>query len=184
MPWPFPEIAANNSILARFLSGAIAADETAVLYSRLATASVEAGDRILVQNNHAVVLIRSGRLSEAASILGSIHGVLLASREPDGYHQYFVANNLAGLAAISGDVTRARELLLECGKVIDQFYPAIHATMARRHQLIMQALEQAPTLTAEAWDAFLIERYGMQVGPQWTFYGRGFLLTDIQFWSD
>jgi hypothetical protein len=55
--------------------------------------------------------------------------------------------------------------------------------MKRRQELIRDAIKEAPALSAEEFDAFLLQEHGLQIGPQWAFYGRGFLLTDIQFWS-
>ena len=183
LAWPLPEIAANNSVLARYLAETLDVVTASSLLKQVAKGSIEAGDRILLQNNCAVLLIREGKITEARSILEAAGESILSSGEPDGYHRYFVDNNLAALFALSGESERALELIDECAKLVEQFYPAINATMRRRHQLIGEAIKEAPNLTVEEFDNFLIQRYGMQVGPQWAFYGRGFLLTDIQYWS-
>jgi hypothetical protein len=183
LPWPLPEIAANNSVLARFLAGTIDVTTAAALLTKVAQGSAEAGDRLLLQNNCAVLMARTGKIQEARSTLEAAHELISSSKEPDGYHRYFVSNNLAALLALNGDLDRAHKLIEDCSAAVEQFYPAIRATMARRQQLISDAINEAPHLTPEEFDDFLIQRYGMQVGPQWAFYGRGFLLTDIQYWS-
>lgn len=181
--WPSPEIAANNAVVARFLSGLLETQGAADLFTKVTEGSTESGDRLLLQNNSAVLAIRSGRITEGRRILEAALEAVANGSEPDGYHRYFLTNNLAGLLALDGDVPAALQLIDTCATLLDQFYPAIRVTMARRQQLIPEAINEAPRLTASEFDAFLIERYGMQIGPQWAFYGRGFLLTDIQFWS-
>jgi hypothetical protein len=183
IPWPVPEIAANNSVLARYLDGILDVATATGLLTQLTRDSTESGDRILLQNNCAVLLIHAGRVQEARAILDVNYASVVKSKEPDGYHRYFVGTNLAALLALDGEIQRALNLIDECAASISQFYPAIHATIIRRHQLFDEAIKEAPTLTPEEFDNFLLQRYGMQVGPQWAFYGRGFLLTDIQFWS-
>ena len=66
---------------------------------------------------------------------------------------------------------------------IDQFYPAIRATIEYRQELLRKIVSKPPNLSAIDYDNFIIQKYGMQIGPQWAFYGRGFLLSDIQFWT-
>jgi hypothetical protein len=181
--WPLPEIAANNSVISGYLAGTIDATIAAELLIKVAQGSAESGDRLLLQNNCAVLMVHTGRIPEARSTLETARTIINSCKEPDGYHRYFVSNNLAALLALDGEVDRARGLIEECSAAVEEFYPAIRATMARRQQLIGEAINEAPHLTPEEFDDFLIRRYGMQVGPQWAFYGRGFLLTDIQYWS-
>jgi hypothetical protein len=183
LPWPLPEIAANNSVLARYLAGTIDVSTAEALLTKVAQGSLEAGDRLLLQNNCAVLMVHTGKISEARACLETARTQIISSKEPDGYHRYFVGNNLAALHALEGNLERARDLVEECSAAADQFYPAIRATITRRQQLIGEAINEGPHLTVEEFDNFLLERHDMQVGPQWAFYGRGFLLTDIQYWS-
>jgi hypothetical protein len=182
LTWPMPEVAANNSILARYLAGTFDAKAGAELLAKVFSESAEAGDRLLLQNNYAVLLILSNQPAEALALLNRAYAAILSGEEPDGYHRYFLGNNIAALSTLRGDVHAALKTMAECGAVLDQFYPAIHATMARRHELLLEAMKKASQLTPKAFDNILFERYPQQIGPQWTFYGRGFLLTDIQFW--
>lgn len=183
LPWPGPEIAANNSVLARYLASNIDVGTSADLLLQVTHNSNEAGDRILLQNNCSVLLVRGGRIPDARAILDDAYNSLSSSEEPDGYHVYFVKSNLASLLALGGEVDRALTLIEECDTIVGQFYPAINATMKRRQQLIRDAIREAPAMSAEGFDNFLLQKHGMQIGPQWVFYGRGFLLSDIQFWS-
>jgi len=183
LPWPSPQIAANNSILARHLADALDPSSAAELARSLVTGSSESGDSVLLRNNYAVLTIKAGDLPTARATLESALATLLSDRNPDGYHRYFVSNNLAGLLALDGNLPRALELVHDCDTLLDQFYPAVQQTMLRRQELIGEAVRQAPNLSPDEFDRFLLQRHGSQVGPQWAFYGRGFLLSDIQFWS-
>ena len=183
LPWPGPEVAANNAILARYLAGDLEVSTARELLLKVTTNSNEAGDRILLQNNCAVLSIHAGELSEAKATLELSRLSLLESQEPDQYHEYFVNNNLAALLALNGEIEQAQHLMDICNEAAKHFYPAISATILRRQELIDEALNEASNLSVQELDTYLIRKHGMQVGPQWSFYGRVFLLSDIQYWS-
>lgn len=183
LPWPAPEVAANNAVLARYLAEDLDIATARDLLLKVTSNSNEAGDRILLQNNCAVLSIHAGELSEARATLQLSRRSLIESEEPDQYHAYFVNNNLAGLLALSGEIEQAQQMMDVCKSAAKCFYPAISATIMRRQELIGEAINEAPNLSVQEFDTYLIRKYGMQVGPQWSFYGRGFLLTDIQYWS-
>jgi hypothetical protein len=182
LTWPMPEVAANNSILARYLAGMLDATTGAELLAKVFNESAEAGDRLLLQNNYAVLLILTNHISEGGALLNRAYGAIASGREPDGYHRYFLGNNIAGLLTVRGDIPAAQKMMEECGIALNHFYPAIYATMMRRHELLVGAIKETSQLTPNAFDNILFNKYPQQVGPQWAFYGRGFLLTDIQFW--
>jgi hypothetical protein len=183
LSWPAPEVAANNAVLARYLAEDLDVATARELLLKVTSNSNEAGDRILLQNNCAILSIHAGQLSEARATLQRSRLSLLESDEPDQYHEYFVNNNLAGLLALTGDIEQAQQLMDLCKEAAKSFYPAISATIMRRQELIGEAINEAANLSVQEFDTYLIRKYGMQVGPQWSFYGRGFLLSDIQYWS-
>jgi hypothetical protein len=183
LTWPMPEVAANNSILARYLAGTFNAKIGAEFLEKVISESIEAGDRLLLQNNYAVLLTLNDRIADAQALLNRAYSAIVSGKESDGYHRYFLGNNIAALLALKGDVSAAQRMMGECGTVLNQFYPAIHATMIRRHELLLEVMSEAPKLTPQTFDDLLFQRYPQQIGSQWAFYGRGFLLTDIQFWS-
>lgn len=183
IPWPGLENASNNLILAGLLSGNLAIGAAAALMEQVSEGATGAGDRILIQNNCAVLLIRTGQLAKGEGVLEKAYSGLIAATNPDEYHLYFVGNNLAFLRAVTGNRTDAERIYGGCCAGIEHLYPAVRQTLARRHELLSPVLATARDLGVEKLDAFLSNHYPLQVGPQWQFYGRTFLLSDIQFWS-
>lgn len=184
VPWPTLEIAVNNFVLSGYLSGNLNASSSADLMGQVLTGLVdERGDRILMENNHAVYLVRVGAKTEAQELLERTYTEVIACSEPDAYHMYFVGNNLAAMRALEGAAESAEQLRREIGQKLERFYPAIRQTLERRHELLEPAFADAPQLGVGGFDSYLMDNYPSQLGPQWAFYGRGFLLTDIQFWS-
>jgi hypothetical protein len=181
--WLVLEIPANNCILASYLSGQLSPSTAIEMMEKVLEQQNGTGDHVLMENNHAVYLAHVGRESEAFEMLSRIYSRINSDGQPDSYHRYFVGDNLAGLMAVAGKTSEAIALHAECSRLLDDFYPAIHETMRRRHELIGPVLGDAQALGISGFDAFLAKNYKSQLGPQWAFYGRGFLLTDIQFWA-
>jgi len=183
MHWPGLENAANNSILAAYLSKNLAMTKATALMEQLYEGATGVGDRLLIQNNYAVFLIYADQLAKAEELLEKALSELVADTRPDEYHFYFVGNNLALLRATGGNISGAQDLFTKCGDGIDRLYLAIRQTLRRRHELLAPALANGQELGKEKLDMYLLDHHPPQIGPQWSFYGRGFLLSDIQFWT-
>jgi hypothetical protein len=183
IPWPALEIAANNVLLARHLSGQASTSELATLIGELIKSSPESGDHMLLQNNQGVFSALAGKVTEAQSLFETLHKKLMADAEPDEYHCYFVGNNLAVLLALAGETKKAADLLAKHSGLLNRFYPGLRGTLLKRHPLVMDALSVATGLNASDFDRYIFEHHPPQVGPQWKFYGHMLLLSDVQFWS-
>jgi hypothetical protein len=184
IPWPTLEVGVNNFVLAGYLSGRVDAHTSVSLMETVLSNPHDGrGDRVLMENNYAVFLVDTGRPADARALLERTYSEVIAGGEPDAYHAYFVGNNLAALCALDGEVETAERLHKEIGVGLDHFYPAARQTLMKRHELITPAFAAAPELNHKQFDSYLIDHYAPQVGPQWAFYGRGFLFSDLQFWS-
>jgi len=181
--WPALEIAANNSILAGYLAGSIPLVSATKLMRLIDEQKEGLGDRMLIRNNLAVLLIHGGELTRAQEILSAAYDQLGDRTESDGYHGYLIANNLAGLLALAGDIGRATQVLEDAGANLQTILPSVRGALARRHTLMPEALAAASKITAAQFDRFFADNHAPQVGPQWAFFGRGFLFSDIQFWA-
>ena len=182
-PWPSLEIAANNAVLAAYLAGQLDLQSAVKLMQQIDQHRDGLGDRLLVRNNRAVLLIHAGDIAQGRSILEAIWSELRAAATADAYHRYLVANNLGGLLATEGNSSEAIAMLSDAAAGLNRFTPGLRGVFLRRHALMAEALAAAPTLSAMEYDAFLHKHHSPQVGPQWAFYGRGFLFSDIQFWA-
>ena len=181
--WPSMEVPVNNHILAGYLGGSLPASEAVRLLEQLRDGQVEIGDRILIENNYAVFLIHSGRMEEARKVLEKIYALLDEGEESDAYHRYFVANNLAAILALSGEASSATLILDQVGAELGHFYLAVRETLIKRHELFRPLLQTVSGCSPQVFDQLLTTRHLPQLGKQWSFYGRGFLFSDIQFWS-
>jgi hypothetical protein len=181
--WPSLEIAANNLILASYLAGVLPLPAATKLMQQIEGRRDEIGDQILINNNVAVLLIHGGELAHAQQILVDAQRQLAEIADSDAYHHYFVTNNLAGLIALAGNSNQATQMLEDAGQNLNRLYPAIRETLKQRHIMMPEAYKKAQGIGTEKFDSFLKDLYGPQIGPQWKFYGRGFLLSDIQFWA-
>jgi hypothetical protein len=181
--WPSLEVAANNTVLAGYLAGILPLTQAIELMRKLDDGRTAIGDRILIQNNLAVLFAHDGQSNEAKQILVSAREQLGGKADSDSYHRYFIANNLAGLLAISGDIDSSLKIFDAAGSDLHQLFPAVRETLLRRHSMMFEALKAAATVGMVKFDRFLKDHHPPQVGPQWEFYGRGFLFTDIQFWT-
>jgi hypothetical protein len=181
--WPALEVPANNSVLAGYLAGVLPLSAATDLLRQIDERRNEGGDQMLIHNNLAVLLIHGGELEKAQQILTAVQDQLGEKSDSDAYHRYFVTNNLAGLFALAGEQSKATQMIADAGQDLNRLYPAIRETLMRRHAMMPEALVAAPSVGAEKFDSFLKDHFSPQMGPQWAFYGRGFLLSDIQFWA-
>ncbi|MDP3072288.1 MAG: hypothetical protein Q8N18_18500 [Opitutaceae bacterium] len=182
-PWPALEVAANNSVLAGYLEGSLPLAGAVELMQQINDGRTDVGDRILILNNLAVLLVHSGRTDQARESLETAWTKLGDEGNSDDYHRYFVGSNLAGLLALAGEKERSARLLSSVRPGLDGLSRSIRETLLRRHELMSGAFARGEELDPITFDSYLRDKHPPQLGPQWSFYGRGFLFTDIQFWS-
>lgn len=183
LPWPSLEIPVNNHVLAGFLSGKLSAEVAVQMMSKVQVDPPASGDAVLIANNYSVLLLHVGRVDEARRRLEGCYKMLSADGPCDPYHKYFVGNNLAALAGLAGDAASAKRLHDECAPLIEGLYPTIRETIRERHALLDGAICQVQKLGWQEFDRVLLGTSPPKLGQHWGFYGRGFLVSDIQFWS-
>ena len=183
LPWPSLEIPVNNYVLAGFLSGKLSAEAAVQMMSKVQADPPASGDAILIANNYAVLLLQTGQAGEAERRLDACYRMLSAGGPCDPYHKYFVGNNLAALTALAGDGAAAKRLHDECVPLIDGLYPTIRETIRERHALLGPVISDVQKLGWQEFDQFLLRTSPPKLGKHWEFYSRGFLFSDIQFWS-
>lgn len=183
LPWPSLEVPVNNFVLAAFLGGKLSAELAVRVLSEVQSEPPTSGDGLLIANNYAVLLAHAGQVDDAKRRLQDCYRQLSVDSPCDPYHKYFIGNNLAALTALTDDNVLARQIYDECLPLVEGLYPTIRETIRERHRLFGAVLRDAQTHGIETLDRVLLGPSQARFGKHWEFYGRGFLLSDIQFWS-
>jgi Flp pilus assembly protein TadD len=181
---PRPEVAINNVVVAGFLAGTLSAAASVQAFQQLLAKQATVADRHLILNNHVVVTALTGRLQNAVELCSEIHDELRAQQKDDSYYQYFVGSNLAGLMHLTDRSAEAIQTWNELGERIPQIPPDDRAYLLHRHRLQRGAFEEVPVGDVIGWHEYLLRKFPVMLGDGWRFFGRGLLLTDIQFWSE
>ncbi|MHB1262167.1 MAG: hypothetical protein ACYC2H_10695, partial [Thermoplasmatota archaeon] len=181
--WPRIEVPTSNLVLAGFLNGQTSADEAVRTMRIILEGESGGGDRILMENNLAVYLLHAGLVEEAERVLESAHHALASDPVSDAYHQYLLANNRAGIMQATGRGHKAAAVFDAAQPLLERLYPAAQQVLKARHKLLKPAFDAADVSSMKDVESYLNRRHDEQVGPEWRFYGRGFLFSDIQFWT-
>ncbi len=181
--WPIVEVPISNLTLVGFLTRRISAKEASELISPLLDGTLVSGDRLLFQSNLAALLAHSGKLAKASSVIESAMTGFDGAAEVDPYHRYFVQNNLAGIRLVMGRTEEAGDLFEEIRDLPAEMQPAVRHVLKVRHKLLEPLMRSRNQSTVASFEDYLRSRHSSQVGPEWAFFGRGFLLSDIQYWT-
>jgi Flp pilus assembly protein TadD len=181
---PRPEVAINNLVLSGFLAETLKASDAVTVYERLLAEQPAIADRHLILNNHAVVLTLTGRLNDALHLCSNVDSEMRELGKNDSYYQYFVRSNLAGLLHLSGRRLEAERLWQELETQVPEIAQEDRSYLVQRQRLQAGAFDEVAAGDAAGWQNYLLRRHPVMFGDGWRFYGRGFLMSDIQFWSE
>ena len=184
VPLPRPTVALNNLLLVRLFAGSAAAAEAASAFEELLAAASRAEDRLLIASNLAAVRARAGDLSGALRGLERCDIALGQLYQPDPYYVYFVRSNLVACQFHAGALPDPIAAWRELEGPLAATHEPLRPFLRRRHELQAAAFSEVAPGAIGQWDNYVLARYPRQLGRPWTFYGRGFLLSDIQHWSD
>jgi len=178
--FPEPQIPSNNYIISGVLSEEVPAADALKMFNVIPKYKEFAADEILIRNNYAIVMIHNNQIREGLALLEEVYGTT-KSRELDIYYSYVSGVNLASAYYIIGQEEKSRtlwgELLNLLPNVPDREY------LAKRHKLLQESLGKIEK-NWKTWDSYLLEQFPNTLGKAWSFYGRGFLFSDIQLWSE
>lgn len=176
------DILATNMTLAAFLCGRLCATEAREAARNILTSSHANNDAFLLTSNVAYYLAHETRHGEAIELLRPLFQELRTQSSLDSYYTYFVGNNLSGSLYMSGHRTDSENVWKAITPLVRDFIGPMGPYMTRRHALQSEIFSVAASLPD--WDRFLATIAPLQVGPGWKFYGRGFLASELEFWSD
>ena len=180
--FPRDEIPANNYAVSGFYSGLLDAEEgTTILKQTLR--SCDFCDNFLLRNNLGVLLALQGQLKEAKDVLGSAYRDL-CSEDPDDFFAFYLLNNLVGVEVIGGDKAAASKYFMS----LKNLKPAILSWelphLELRLRLLDRAIGEFGSNSPVEWMNALFDYDKDGLGPSWKYLGWGFMMSDLQFWSE
>lgn len=180
MTFPRPDILLTNMVVSGYLSGNVTAADALDTATSTWRTFGRNNDGPLLAANVGYFLAMLGRHEDVVKQLEPVFRGLVAGQVIDPYYTYFVGNNLSGALFEVG----RRDESLETWNAIAPFMAETIGPSApylrRRHELQSGVFSGG---AVGSWDAFL-SATSPQVGPGWSYYGRGFLPCELEFWSD
>jgi hypothetical protein len=176
-----PDILATNLTLAAHLTGRLSATEASEAAQSILQTASENNDAPLLVSNIAYYLAQGARHQEAVERLTPIFTDLERKNDLDSYYTYYIGNNLSGSLWMLGRAEDSKRVWNSITPFVLDFIGPLTPYVRRRHELQNGIFNGS---AMRDWDSFLASSTSSQVGPGWTFYGRGFLAAELEFWSD
>lgn len=181
-----PYKAINNYAISAFRAGAEDARDLGVALDVVLEGSTGARlrDRTLLVANRAVLALMCGEVGRGGELLRSAWAEVV-SLELDDYYRLYCGSNLAIATALAGERREASDILQAAQGCVEAMPKRVRHAHRRRHAMMSAAVLDASVDTAAAFDAYPA-RARAPDGDQdpWWSIGRGFLLSDIQVWSE
>jgi hypothetical protein len=141
-------------------------------------------DFFLIQSNYGACVAMAEDLPRARAILEPLFQRLKTNMEVDDLHLYLAGTNLASVLYLAGESTRALEISRELAGIVDTAMPPHRAYFQDRHRILEQAMESGQQFTVADWSDLPKQMNTSGAGPSWKHYGQGFLLTDLQIFTE
>lgn len=180
--FPRLEIPINNLIVSGFLSNHLTSEKVLEIYDALFEQIENVEYRVLLQNNYFVFKALNNNLRESLKLCENLNNHLASTTRNDSYYRYFVGMNQAILYFLNGERLVANKIINELKLAIPQI-PDKHYLL-RRHEVIQILVQNDDIEDAVLWNSYVLDKFPNEIGPGWKFFGKGFLLSDMQFWSD
>lgn len=180
--FPKPFIPANNYIISGLLSKNFSENDALEMYNAIVDKLDGQADKLLIENNIAVTYCLSNQLKIANSVLKKAYETIQKKQELDNYYCYYVISNFACVSYLLGDKDKACSLW---ASLIDKIpkIPEINY-LVRRHELIADSFLSLEIRDPVIWQEHLLKSNPFELGKSWSFFGKGFLYSDLQFWSE
>lgn len=186
MEFPRPEIPINNFIVSGFLSGELSPDDGINLYNKIFAENTcsDYADHVLLLNNQAILLVHSNNFKEAIFLLDKAINFLKEKKSEDNFYEYYLKMNLLTLNSLLGYKKNLKTDLKKLFKRIPCLPDSDKESLMRRHTFYEKSLLSVKFKSPGELDSYLLKKDPMGLGKTWRFWGRGFLLSDLQFWSE
>lgn len=183
----FPTVSVNKAyLLNNYYLCAVLAEEIspAEAYKKLyyIIEQKDFGDwAIIPKLNCAIYMALAGELSHAEEALRVLEKISL--KLCDDYYIFYVYANLAAVLYLQGESTKAVSLLQDhCLQPPLLLKATERVYMEERVKEWISVMETTEIENPHTFDIYLLDRHPAET--QWSSIGRGFLYSDIQFWSE
>ena len=178
------EVLASNLIVAELRSDVYGPSTAASHFDALLMRVLSTMDYVLELSNCGACWALAGNLQRACDILAPVLRNLEAAPEADEYHRYFAGTNLGSSLYLSGQTTQAIAIFDSLEASVETVNPSHASYFRNRHRILRQAMQENRRLSPQEWDLLPLRVDPTGTGPGWQHYGHGFLLSDIQIWTE
>ena len=178
------EVLASNLIVAELRADIYGPVTAAGHFDSLLKHVVTTMDYALELSNCGACWALAGDLQRACDILTPVVRDLEASPKADEYHRYFAGTNLASALYLSGQTARGIRIFDSLEELVGMVNPPHAPYFKSRHRILRQAMDENRRVSPEEWDLLPQKVDPTGTGPGWQHYGRGFLLSDMQIWTE
>ncbi|MDD2719751.1 MAG: AAA family ATPase [Gallionella sp.] len=178
------EVLTNNLIVSEFLGGVSDAATAARHFEQLTAKKIDTMDFALVLSNYGACAAMAEDFPLATNVLGSLVKKLRSEPEVDDLHMYLAGTNLASVLYLQGNHAEATALSHDLSSILDTAMPPHRVYLRDRHRILHEAMESGRTFTMTEWGELPKQAAHSGAGPCWRHYGRGFLFTDLQIFTE
>lgn len=183
--FPRVDMLANNLVIAGYRAGILTTSAAAATLGHAVASAAPTTDTPLLKGNHAALVAMEGRPEEALATLLELKKIVSSAVDYDAYYAYFVLNNLAGVHYALGDADAARHTWDQAGAALSRIELPIRSYFDRRHALQSSCFDAPAPASVARWEGHIRSAgHAAEVGPGWQHFGRGFLLSDLQYWAE
>lgn len=181
---PRTDIVVNNFLVAAFRDGKLAASECSGYLRKILDLGIRSNDHSLFISNNAAFLALSGKADEAVAILSDAFAEISGRGDADPYYVYFIGNNLAGALFTAGRAVESASIWDKITPLASKINLVQEGVFTKRHVMLGTIYSDTGS-NLNRWDEFIATRHPAMIrGPIWLQLRRGFLLSDLQFWSE
>lgn len=174
------EIPVNNYVVSGVLSDQFAPAEGLKIMEAVLNEREEFSDKIILLSNYAVLCALNDDLPLSTDYFQKAVR-MLTDASSDEYYWFLIRNNLMTIDLMLGNLVSARNTW----KLLEDYVPTILRAekpfLQKRHELFGKLIRRK---TAYRSRNFLLGQYPNELGKAWLFFGRDFILSDLQFWSE
>jgi len=178
------EVLSNNLIVSELLDRVCDAAMARRNFEQLQDKPMAAMDAALVQSNLGACVALTNDLAGARALLEPLYSRLQSAPEADDLHTYLAGINLASVLYLDGDQARAIELMNTLTAISETAMPPHKVFFRDRHAIVLAAMASSQTYTPAEWHALPAKVAPSGAGPSWRHYGRGFVFTDLQIFTE